>query len=476
MAISRVVRLRRACLSGMQTAHDLLTGLRRCSRSSAPFLVRHTSSVPAPGAQSVTFLHCIDSLCPPVSPVASWIAMAIMMPPPTASGIGAAGLASRAGVIFRAMLRTVTPPLPSSTRTATGGVSKPGRNVSVRYGSGTAAAFLGAYAAGGANGAAADAAVVGTDPTYAYAPKDTYTPTVELQTEVQKSFWGPIGEQLSFGCALGIATGFCLRKLGRMLMVVVGGEVLVLQYMVHRGWAHVGWDKMARDMSPALDGNRFRDSIGLLAYKMPFAGAFTGAFWESEGCRRSLRTGRGWFLWFLEVTFDGARLLTARVLFLGCSHRAVFSFLPQGVFILGFVSASEKCAPQAWLGRFYFLLPSTSTQLTAVPFVGVLLVLFASPTLGANQSTCRERPCHVGRMHSTRRASNEHVIPDTARYAVGMQSRQTHRGIAEYDATGTEHGQRSVVRHQVRTSVPLPTVDEFAGATETKGQKSFVEP
>lgn len=135
---------------------------------------------------------------------------------------------------------------------------------------------MGAVAAGGATGAAADAAVVGTEPTYAYTPKDTYTPTVELQTEVQKSFWGPIGEQMSFGCALGIATGFCLRKLGRMLMVVVGGEVLVLQYMAHRGWAHVGWDKMARDLSPSLDGSRFRDSIGLLAYKMPFAAAFTG--------------------------------------------------------------------------------------------------------------------------------------------------------------------------------------------------------
>lgn len=217
--------------------------------------------------------------------------MAIMMPPPSASGIGAAGLASRAGIIFRAMLRTVTPPLPSSTRTASGGVSNCGRGVSVRYGSGTAAAFLGALAAGGATGAAADAAVVGTDPTYAYPPKDTYTPTVELQTEVRKSFWGPVGEQLSFGCVLGIATGFCLRKLGRMLMVVVGGEVLVLQYMAHRGWAHVGWDKMARDLSPALDGGRFRDSIGLLAYKMPFATAFTGAFGGSAWCR-CLRSGR----------------------------------------------------------------------------------------------------------------------------------------------------------------------------------------
>lgn len=129
------------------------------------------------------------------------------------------------------------------------------------------------------------------DPTYAYPPKDTYTPTVELQTEVRKSFWGPVGEQLSFGCVLGIATGFCLRKLGRMLMVVVGGEVLVLQYMAHRGWAHVGWDKMARDLSPALDGGRFRDSIGLLAYKMPFATAFTGAFGGSAWCR-CLRSGR----------------------------------------------------------------------------------------------------------------------------------------------------------------------------------------
>lgn len=217
--------------------------------------------------------------------------MAIMMPPPSASGIGAAGLASRAGIIFRAMLRTVTPPLPSSTRTASGGVSNCGRSVSVRYGSGSAAAFLGALAAGGATGAAADSAVVGTNPTYAYPPKDAYTPTVELQTEVRKSFWGPVGEQLSFGCVLGIATGFCLRKLGRMLMVVVGGEVLVLQYMAHRGWAHVGWDKMARDLSPALDGGRFRDSIGLLAYKMPFATAFTGAFGGRAWCR-CLRLGR----------------------------------------------------------------------------------------------------------------------------------------------------------------------------------------
>lgn len=234
--------------------------------------------------------------------------MAVTMSPPAVPGIGAASLASRAGIIFRAMLRTVTPQLPSSTRVATGGASDSGRHVSVRYGSGTAAAVVGALAAGGATGAAADAAVLSTDPTYAYEPKELYTPTVELQTEVKKSFWGPIGEQLSFGCALGIATGFCLRKLGRMLMVVVGGEVLVLQYMAHRGWAHVGWDKMARDLSPALDGSRFRDSIGLLAYKMPFAGAFTGAFWGSAECpglpsRRTVccLSEARWLLWFLGL-------------------------------------------------------------------------------------------------------------------------------------------------------------------------------
>lgn len=214
---------------------------------------------------------------PPLVPLPNRFVMTAMrMSPPAAAGIGAAaGLATRAGIIFRAMLRTVTPPMPSATRSVTGG-----RTVAVRYGTGLVAATAGAAAGGGAAAAVAEAAVVGTDPAYPHPPPAgaAYTPTVELNTEVQKSFWGPIGEQVSFGCALGIATGFCLRKLGRLLMVVVGGEVLVLQYMSHRGWAHVGWDKMAKDLSPALDGSRFRSSIGLLAYKMPFASAFTGTF------------------------------------------------------------------------------------------------------------------------------------------------------------------------------------------------------
>lgn len=303
---------------------------------------------------SSSFFPVVLALC---------LAMTVMMSSPSVAGIGAAGLASRAGVIFRAMLRSVTPPLPSSTRAAAGGPVSCGRNVSVRYGNGSAVAFLGAIAAGGATAASADVAVVAAEPSYAYTSKDTYTPTVELQTEVHKSFWGPIGEQVSFGCALGIATGFCLRKLGRMLMVVVGGEVLVLQYMSHRGWASVSWDKMSRDMSPALDGSRFRHSIGLLAYKMPFASAFTGAFgWRVGwyGSRTGGDTLSGIAAW-QSLLSQGCTTMEALVL-THCAHWFGFWLLSASVLF--------------FRGRLYRAAPQQVTEVLATIVAHVFVFIF----------------------------------------------------------------------------------------------------
>eukprot|EP00177_Eucheuma_denticulatum_P006959 GFKZ01012653.1.p2 GENE.GFKZ01012653.1~~GFKZ01012653.1.p2 ORF type:complete len:175 (-),score=26.62 GFKZ01012653.1:203-727(-) len=85
-----------------------------------------------------------------------------------------------------------------------------------------------------------------------------------------------IGEQVSFGGVLGFAAGYSIRKVGKVLLFLVGTEVVILQYMAHREWLTMDWGKVGRDLAPRLDRGAVEGLVGILMHNMPFGAAFSG--------------------------------------------------------------------------------------------------------------------------------------------------------------------------------------------------------
>ncbi|KAJ8905914.1 hypothetical protein NDN08_002416 [Rhodosorus marinus] len=101
------------------------------------------------------------------------------------------------------------------------------------------------------------------------------TQSEEIVAHAEKSVVRVIGEQLTVGSLLGFATGFSIKKIGKMLLFVLGSEVIFLQYCSYRNWVDVHWQKIADDVSPALERKRLVGLLNALASRMPFATSFT---------------------------------------------------------------------------------------------------------------------------------------------------------------------------------------------------------
>ncbi|CAN8075505.1 unnamed protein product [Agarophyton chilense] len=85
-----------------------------------------------------------------------------------------------------------------------------------------------------------------------------------------------LSEQLSFGAVLGFATGYSIRKIGKLVLFLAGTEVVILQYMAYRRWLEIDWRRIGRDLSPNFDRSAWDCLMNILLYKMPFSAAFSG--------------------------------------------------------------------------------------------------------------------------------------------------------------------------------------------------------
>lgn len=85
-----------------------------------------------------------------------------------------------------------------------------------------------------------------------------------------------VSEQLSFGGILGFATGYSIRRVGRVILFLVGTEVVLLQYMAYREWLMMDWGKVRRDVAPRFDRSTWDGLVQILTYNMPFSAAFSG--------------------------------------------------------------------------------------------------------------------------------------------------------------------------------------------------------
>lgn len=83
-----------------------------------------------------------------------------------------------------------------------------------------------------------------------------------------------LGGQVTVGGVAGFATGYATKRIGQMLLVVVGMEIVAMQIMAQRGWISVDWKAIQNELSPHVEKEGIERAVDAVKFKLPFAGAF----------------------------------------------------------------------------------------------------------------------------------------------------------------------------------------------------------
>jgi uncharacterized membrane protein (Fun14 family) len=59
--------------------------------------------------------------------------------------------------------------------------------------------------------------------------------------------------QVGFGSVLGFASGYAIKKLGKIALMGVGAAFLLVQGLAYAGWVEVNWSKARADAERAVD-------------------------------------------------------------------------------------------------------------------------------------------------------------------------------------------------------------------------------
>jgi uncharacterized membrane protein (Fun14 family) len=88
--------------------------------------------------------------------------------------------------------------------------------------------------------------------------------------------------QISFGGLAGFATGFALKKIGRVALVIFGLLFITLQALAYFGIVEVNWLRIQSFADPLLKRDALQGFwnglVGILTNNLPFAGAFIPGF------------------------------------------------------------------------------------------------------------------------------------------------------------------------------------------------------
>lgn len=98
---------------------------------------------------------------------------------------------------------------------------------------------------------------------------------VTIKKETPTDILGSLGQQVGIGGFLGLASGLAVKKIGKALLILVGTEMCILQYMAWRGWLRMNWRQLAHDVRPKFDKSTLDGVINILVYKLPWASSFT---------------------------------------------------------------------------------------------------------------------------------------------------------------------------------------------------------
>ncbi|KAI8137669.1 FUN14 family-domain-containing protein [Fennellomyces sp. T-0311] len=97
--------------------------------------------------------------------------------------------------------------------------------------------------------------------------------------------------ELSFGTILGLSTGYFIKKMHRMFALIIGMGFVCLQYMSHKGYITVHWDRMQAGYNRQFDDDgdgkvthrdiqsKWRKALNLLTQNIQFKSAFLAGFY-----------------------------------------------------------------------------------------------------------------------------------------------------------------------------------------------------
>ena len=88
--------------------------------------------------------------------------------------------------------------------------------------------------------------------------------------------------QISFGALAGFATGYALKKVGRVALVIFGLLFIAVQLLAYYGVVQVDWLRIQSYADPLLKRESlqgfFNSLVSILTNNVPFAGAFVPGF------------------------------------------------------------------------------------------------------------------------------------------------------------------------------------------------------
>ena len=118
----------------------------------------------------------------------------------------------------------------------------------------------------------------------AQSAKPTTPPPAASQGAVDGVFnaLAPYLGQISFGALAGFATGYALKKIGRVALVIFGLLFIAVQLLAYYGVVQVDWLRIQSYADPLLKRESlqgfFNSVVSILTNNVPFAGAFIPGF------------------------------------------------------------------------------------------------------------------------------------------------------------------------------------------------------
>jgi uncharacterized membrane protein (Fun14 family) len=107
--------------------------------------------------------------------------------------------------------------------------------------------------------------------------------SVSTETTTVNSATNQHVRRAGLGALLGFASGYAVKKIGRLFLLVLGLEFLFLQSLVVMDLITVHWDRVGRRTTAltTADGQRNTESrlVTLLTTNIPFKASFLGAFY-----------------------------------------------------------------------------------------------------------------------------------------------------------------------------------------------------
>ncbi len=88
----------------------------------------------------------------------------------------------------------------------------------------------------------------------------------------------PYLEQLGFGLIAGFATGYALKKLGKLIAIAFGLLFVIIQLLAYFNFVSINWIKIENILNPLFEpeslSQAWQSLVKILTFNIAFAAAF----------------------------------------------------------------------------------------------------------------------------------------------------------------------------------------------------------